>query len=101
MFDWTLLQLRGSIQSEFRFSIPDSECACKERHSQVSNATKLYNGMNDIAKFVGKGKRREHQLQRIRTKGAKDIRIGKRARSRSVHPQDCSMISKVSTLPTL
>lgn len=66
IFDWRLLQFKSEIQSAFRFFIPNSKRTYKERRSQVSNATKLYNGINDIAKFLGKGRRREHQLKRIR-----------------------------------
>lgn len=66
MFDWSSLQFKSEIQSEFRFFIPDSKRTYKERRSQVSNATKLYNSINDIAKFLGKGRRQEHQLERIR-----------------------------------
>ncbi|KAJ9634939.1 hypothetical protein H2199_008803 [Coniosporium tulheliwenetii] len=61
-----LARFKSEIQSAFRFFIPDSKRTYKERRSQVSNATKLYNGINDIAKFLGKGRRREHQLERIR-----------------------------------
>ncbi len=66
MFDWKTLQFTSEIQSEFRFFIPDSKHTYRERRQEVSNVTKLYNGVNDIAKFLGKGRRREHQLERIR-----------------------------------
>lgn len=66
MFDWKTLQFKSEIQSEFRFFIPDSKNTYKERRSEVNNITNLYNGINNIVKFLGRGRRREHQLERIR-----------------------------------
>lgn len=66
-FDWNPLQFKESIQDQFRFYIPDSQRTYKERRSAVNNATKLYNGINDIAQLLteddGLG---DHRLERIR-----------------------------------
>ena len=66
MFDWKLLQFDEQIQRQFRFFIPDSQRTYKERRSQVSNVTKLYNAINDIAKSLSNNRRQDHQLERIR-----------------------------------
>ena len=47
MFDWERLQFHESIQSHIRFFIPDSQLTYKQRRSQVSNITRLYNGVSE------------------------------------------------------
>ena len=69
MFDWEQVQFRESIQSQIRFFIPDSQRTYKERRMQVSNATRLYNGINEIAKSLQEGgllAENNHKLDRIR-----------------------------------
>jgi hypothetical protein len=61
------LQFKESIQGQFRFCIPDSQRTYKERRSAVNNATKLYNGINDIAQSLNKNDSlNKHKLERIR-----------------------------------
>jgi hypothetical protein len=68
MFDWEQLQFQESIQRQIRFFIPDSQRTYKERRSQVSNITRLYNGISDIANSLQKDSSAEddHKLDRIR-----------------------------------
>lgn len=69
MFDWEQIQFCESIQSQIRFFIPDSQRTYKERRKQVSNATRLYNGIDEISKSLqedGLPAENNHNLERIR-----------------------------------
>jgi hypothetical protein len=66
-FDWQPLHFKESVQGQFRFCIPDSQRIYKERRGAVNNATKLYNGINDIARSLKEGVgSHKHKLERIR-----------------------------------
>jgi hypothetical protein len=68
MFNWEQLEFHASIERQIRFFIPDSQRAYKERRGQVSNITRLYNGISDIAKSLQKNGSAgdDHKLNRIR-----------------------------------
>ena len=68
MFNWEQLEFHVLIQRQIRFFIPDSQRTYKERRSQVSNITRLYNGISDIAKSLQKDSSAEddHKLDQIR-----------------------------------
>jgi len=69
MFDWEQMQFCESIQNQIRFFIPDSQRTYTERRKQVSNITRLYTGIDEIAKSLqnnGLPAENDHKLDRIR-----------------------------------